>query len=217
MAEGTTPPGGDVVAALRDRVVATGYLAPLDVDDAPSAAWLLSAIATNATDLADDLLRAFGGAVLARHTDLVPPGCGPCDSAWVQSLFPFSGIGESRAPCTRDVSAPGWWPPDGPASLTDRQVVVLIQTGSLDALKRAHADNRLVPPSICGWVIEALCALRPDIADWLLEQFGPAVVPSDNGHCVAALLWPRNNAHVAKAMDWLRAAQERGWRRATAH
>ena len=78
----------------------------------------------------------------------------------------------------------------------------MIETGDVEALRCAHAEGRLVAPvdvssSQDQWIVCALLALQPQIADWLLATFGSLVIPCDGGAYVDSRLWNHENPHVA--------------------
>lgn len=207
--DGDDPTDATTVSALHRRVVATGFM---DVGSVPSPMWLQAAIRHGDTELADDLVARFGGAVLSPSAVTRTTGRG---GEWAESRFPYL---RSRAPCTQSFAVPGWWPPEGPAALTSQQVTVLVETGDLDALKRALADRRLVLPAgrwlagTYGWVTCAILALHTDIADWLLKTFGADVVPTDVRYLSHTLHGRRKNAHIEEATAWLDATLARGWK-----
>lgn len=213
------------------RAVACGGFS-VRVGAAPGPEWMRVAFLANLPDLAEDLLVAFGGAVLphAQSFDAAFFDDGSRLAAWQASVLPFSifgGRASRPCPCAHRFRVPGYWPPPGSAALTNDQVIVLIETGDLDALRDMHAGGRLVPPDDAAkrnprtafyscWVARALSALRPDIADWLLATFGRSRMrPIDNGKSAAiAVMAPlRGNEHHNAALAWLERAVASDWYR----
>lgn len=214
----------DMVDSLYQKVLATGYMAYAvsSIGTGPNPRWLRAAMCTNNPDLAEELLVAFGGAVipLAYYFDARNFSGHERLAAWQASVLPFIDFGGGPCTCTHRFRVPGYWPPPGDAPLTNEQVVTLIQTGDLDLLAEMHARGRLVPPDkatrtsvatafTADWVSRALLALRPDIAQWLLATFGRSSMrPMDNGQHASSLLW---GVPERAAREWLEQAIKRDW------
>lgn len=210
---------------LRARVVAL-YTAVNDeptpglANGPPSSMWLITALMAGDTGLADDLIAEFGGAVVPRRSDPARALCGrqAAGREWLARFLPHL---DRTAPCPSTFNAPGgWWPPEGPGGLSQEQVEILIDTGNLDALRRAFAEGRLVlgvrDRARLDWCTVALLALRPDIAEWLFSTFGGAAVAYDldarfiKGRLLLSdAMPPTCKAARTDALEWLQSAKAR--------
>lgn len=159
---------------------------------------------TNAVELADDLLEAFGGAVLSPAIHMsVATTLSSQIRKWAERHFPYL---DHSAPCARSFAVPGWWPPTGPGPLTNDQVSVLIDSGNIEALRRAFAEGRIPRETRddIGRVTRAVLALRPDIAAWLMITYG------DRRPDVrfARVLLTEKGPDAEEVLEWLKLFQD---------